>query len=85
MFKKIFNFLRRYQEEKRIKQAELKRRKWYDLRYELIKFYEDKQGADGKADIPPFMLADKKMKEIIKTDKDLDFYYKKLVRYKRQK
>lgn len=42
----------------------------------MIKYYEDLQGAKGKADLPPFILAHNAMQEL-KTPKQVNKIYRK--------
>lgn len=57
--------------------------KWYELRGYVIKFYEDLQNTrTDLANIPAFQLADMQMHKVIQSEKDLNFYYKKLQKYK---
>ncbi len=82
MFKKILQKIKeRRQQIKTIKNAENKR-KYYEIRGAVIKFYEDKQKADGNVELPAFMRADETLKEVIRTPADIDFYYKKLLKYR---
>lgn len=68
---------------KKARKKELKRR-YYEIRGEVIKFYEHKDIADGVAvNIPAFMRADRILKQVIKSARDINFYYGKLIEYKR--
>lgn len=68
---------------KKARKAELKRR-YYAIRGEVIKFYEHKDITEGgTVNIPAFMRADRILKQVINSAKDINFYYGKLVKYKR--
>ena len=81
MFNSLIKKIKNFQE----KRAMLRDRKlmamYFEIRGAVIKFYEDKQRREGKVELPPFMRADKLMKEYIKTDKDIIFYYKRCLKY----
>jgi len=59
------------------------RRRFFEIRGEVIKFYEAKDAAEGAVDIPAFMRADQTLAEVIKSAKDINFYYGKLLKYRR--
>ena len=79
MFKSIRKFLA---ELKKKKKAELRRR-YFEIRGEVIKFYEAQDAAEGAVNIPAFQRADQTLAEVIKTAKDINFYYGKLLKYRR--
>jgi hypothetical protein len=79
MFKSIKKFLAMLKEKRR---QELRRR-FFEIRGEVIKFYEAKDAAEGAVDIPAFMRADQTLAEVIKSAKDINFYYGKLLKYRR--
>lgn len=74
---------------KKIKNAQEKRktelrRKYFEIRGEVIKFFEEKDQNEGlNTEVPTFVRADNALKELIKTPKDINFYYEKLLKYKR--
>lgn len=74
----IKNKINRHQQ----KQEKENKRKYYEIRGAVIKFYEDKQKTGGKAELPAFIQADNILKEVIKTPADINFYYNKLLKYK---
>lgn len=54
--------------------------KRYVINQQLIKFYEDLQTTKGEnTNIPACILAYQAMKEHVKTDKDVNKFYKKLL------
>ena len=59
-------------------------RKYFEIRGEVIKFYEDKEETEQNADLPAFMRADNILKEVIRTPKDVNFYYGLLLKYRRK-
>lgn len=79
MFKSIKKFLTELQRKRK---AELRRR-FYEIRGEVIKFYEAKDAVEGIVNIPAFVRADNALKEVIKSAKDINFYYGKLLKYRR--
>lgn len=69
--------------QKNKQKAELRRR-YDEIRGEIIKFYEDKDITEGEViNIPAFMRADDILKKVIKNAKDINFYYAKLLKYRR--
>lgn len=82
MLEKIINFLMDKKREKTVRDRIENERKYYEIRGEIIKFYEDKQRMYKNVEVPAFVLADEKMKEVVKTPADINFYYKKLLKYK---
>lgn len=48
----------------------------------LINYYKDFQQSSGGVNIPYFMEAKKHYKKIIKNNKDVNFYYNKILTYK---
>lgn len=52
-----------------------------EIRGAIIKFYEDLDKTTGAVEIPAFMRADERIKEQIKTDADIDYYYGQLLKY----
>lgn len=76
MIKLVKEFLRYCKEQEKRKIA-VKR---YVISQQLVRFYEDLQGANGEENnIPPCVLAYQAMKEKVKTDKDVNKFYKKLL------
>ena len=66
------------------RQKEELRRRFYEIRGEVIKFYEHKDITEGsEINIPAFMRADQTLAKVIKTPKDINFYYVKLLKYRR--
>lgn len=62
-----------------------KKQEKYNVVYnEWLKFYEQREKHFGKLEIPAFMLAKHQM-EIIMATNELDFYYKKILDYKKKK
>ena len=60
------------------------RRKYYEIRGELIKFYEDKDITEGNPiNLPAFVRADNTLKQFVKNANDINFYYGKLLKYRR--
>lgn len=82
MFKNLICFFKDKKRKEEIKNRLESERKYFEIRGAVIKFYEDKDKADGVVDIPAFQRADITLKEIIKTPKDIDFYYNKLLKYR---
>jgi len=81
---KIISLIQAKMKLAKIKHQEELRRKFFEIRGEVIKFYEDKDATDGsQVNIPAFMRADQTLKEIIKTPQDINFYYGKLLEYRR--
>ena len=80
----IINFIKAKIELAKKKNKEELKRKFFEIRGEVIKFYEDKDATNGsQVNIPAFMRADQTLKEIIKTPQDINFYYGKLLEYRR--
>lgn len=73
----IINFLEKLKNHKKITTEQKKA----EIRGAIIKFYEDEDATTGAVNIPAFMRADSTIKEVIKTDSDIDYYYKKLLKY----
>ena len=63
------------------RKKEILKKKFYEIRGALIKYYATMQIARAVVDIPPFMLADNLLKEMVKTKEDVEFYYKMLRKY----
>ena len=60
------------------------RRRFLEVRYEWIKFYETRQQHLGTVELPAFVLADQQM-EAIKANNEVNYYYKKIMKYRKQK
>lgn len=72
--KRFFEFCK----EQSNRQIAVKR---YVINMQLIKFYSDLQKTKGEyLNIPPCTLAHQAMKEHVKTDKDVNRFYKKLLK-----
>lgn len=83
MFKKFLQTIKQRKKQRELLKQKEQQKKFFAVRGEIIKFYEDKDLTSGVAvEIPAFMRADRIMKQVIKTPKDLDFYYNKLLKYK---
>lgn len=82
MLKEILQNIKDRRRQAKIKKDHENRRKYYEIRGAVIKFYENKQKASDKAEIPAFIQADEILKKIITTPADIDFFYKKLLKYK---
>jgi hypothetical protein len=82
IIKTIQNYLNKRKLEKQVAKRIENRKKYYEIRGAVIKFYEHKDLTEGSVDIPAFIRADKILKEVVKTPADIDFYYKKLLKYK---
>lgn len=82
MFKKIREKIQKALKERAKRQELIRQHKKAEIRGAVIKFYEDKDITDGAVNIPAFMRADKTIAEVIKTDKDIDYYYKRLLKYR---
>lgn len=74
----FFNEYKKNREKRRIELIKLKR---FEIRGALIKFYSDKQNK-GEVNLPPFILADDIMNTFMKTDKDVELYYRQLRKYR---
>lgn len=75
MFKFIKNFMN-YLETQKKRTIAVKR---FVITQQLVKFYEDLQASKGEyVDIPACTLAYQAMKKHVKTDKDVNRFYKKL-------
>ena len=81
MLKCLIKKIKNFQEKRAILRDRKLRAMYFEIRGAVIKFYEDKQRKEDKVDLPPFMRADMVMKEYIKTDKDIIFYYKRCLKY----
>ena len=80
----IVNFIKAKIELAKKKNKEELRRKFFEIRGEVIKFYEDKDITDGsQINIPAFVRADQTLAKVIKTPNDINFYYGKLLKYRR--
>ena len=80
----IINFIKAKIELAKKKNKEELRRKFFEIRGEVIKFYEDQDITDGsQINIPAFVRADQTLAEVIKSAKDINFYYNKLLKYRR--
>lgn len=82
MLKNLIKFIKNKKLEKMLKEKQENRRKYYEIRGAVIKFYEEKDIIEGKVNIPAFQRADQTLKEVIKTPADIDFYYNKLLQYR---
>ena len=75
----MFNFIKDfmgYRKEQKRRTIAVKR---YVIRQHLTQFYEDLQISKGEVvTIPPCTLANQIMKEVIKTDNDVNRIYKNL-------
>lgn len=64
---------------------EKKKQEKYNVVYnEWLKFYETREKHLGKIELPAFILANHQMKIIMATG-ELNFYYKKIMNYKKKK
>ena len=79
MLKALKKFLKDREENK--KRLEL--HKFYEVRGEWIKFFEQRDKHFGNVNLPPFMQADAQMK-IIMANGELDMYYRKVRNYKKK-
>ncbi len=79
MLRAIKKFLKQKEENKKRQQLE----KFYEVRGEWIKFFEERDKHYGNVNLPPFMQADAQMK-IIMANGELDMYYKKVRSYKKR-
>lgn len=76
MFNFIKDFIEAFKAMKRRKIA----CKRFVIHQQVTKFYQDLQDSTGNTDIPPFVYADQAMKTFVKTDKDVNRFYKNLVK-----
>ena len=81
MFKGLIKKFKNFQNKRAVKRELKLRAMYFEIRVAVIKFYEDKQRREGKVELPPFMRADMVMKEYVKTDRDIIFYYKRCLKY----
>jgi len=58
-------------------------RRYYEVRFEWIKFFETRQANLKTVELPPFVLADQQM-AIIKAANQVNFYYKKIMNYRKK-
>lgn len=70
-------FKQRYAEYKFNKRI-MRSKKYLAIRNKVIDYYKDLYRIYDVLQVPVFMIADDVMKEVIKTDKDIDYFYKKL-------
>lgn len=63
--------------------ADEKQRRYTEVRYEWIKFFEERERHLGGVQLPAFMLADQQMK-IIMANNELNSYYRKIMNYRKQ-
>ena len=63
--------------------ADEQRRRFYEVRGEWIKFFEEREKHLGNVNLPAFMLADQQMK-IIMANNELNSYYRKIMNYRKQ-
>ena len=81
MVKSLIVFLSEYKKNREKRKAEILKLKRFEIRGALIKFYSEKQ-SKGEINIPPFIIADDVMNTFMKTDKDVELYYRQLRKYK---
>lgn len=82
MFNKLKQLINNKKKEKEIKNRIENKRKYFEIRGAVIKFYENKDKETNEVNIPAYLRADDILKQIIKTPQDIDFYYNKLLKYK---
>lgn len=58
-------------------------RRYYVVRGEWIKFFETRQQHLGTVELPAYVLADQQM-AIIKATNQVNFYYKKIMSYRKK-
>ena len=78
MFKKLF---KKFQEKRQRELLE----KFYELRYYITKFFEDLQITKGTVELPAWVECKNLMEKMeidIQHPKNINFYYKRLQRYK---
>jgi len=73
--------IKKYIESKKESYRQEQLKKYYEVRGAIIRFFEDYDQSSGEVNIPAFKRADAQMK-IITSNKELDFFYKKLIRYR---
>ena len=81
MVKSLIVFLSEYKINREKRKAEILKLKRFEIRGALIKFYSEKQ-SKGEINLPPFIIADDVMNTFMKTDKDVELYYRQLRKYK---
>lgn len=76
MLKNLIKFIKNKKLEKKLKEKQENRRKYYEIRGAVIKIYEDEDRNNNSVNIPAFQRADQRLLQIIRTKADLNFYYK---------
>ena len=78
----IIKFIKQIKENREKKELKIQRAKFLEIRLQFIKYFEDLQATKGTIEIPAFMLADSVIKEVIKSRKDVDFYWNLIKNYR---
>lgn len=78
MFKKVLKSLVEFFKNSKEPSLRVKR---YQIKKAIIKFYEDLDKTVGGINIPAFIRAEKTMQEIVRSPKDIEEYYQKLLKY----
>lgn len=77
--KEMFKFIKGYFDYMRLQKKRAIAVKRYVIKRHLIDFYEDLQTSSGEVNtIPPCTLANQLMKEVVRTDEDVNRIYKNL-------
>lgn len=80
MLKKIITG---YLKQREIEQKLLRKAKFNEIRKATEDYYIDLANANGQSDLPYFIKAEQVLNEVIKTPADIDYYYNRLIRFKK--
>ena len=74
----MFTLIRDFMDFMKIRKRRKIAVKKFMIHQQVTKFYEDLQESTGKADVPSFVYANQVIKNFIKTDKDVNKFYRKM-------
>jgi len=75
-------FLKKWLRKRRIEKLTALFEKRGAIRKALIDYYKDLQINGGEVDLIPSLKADELLLKVLRTPKDIEFYYKKLQQFK---
>ena len=73
-----------YLKQRQIEVQMERSRKYQALREEIDRFYLDLEATRGWIDLPYFKKTSQLLSEKIKTDSDIDYYYNRLIEWKKR-
>lgn len=79
----MINAMKSYLKAREIEQTELRRFKYNEILKTLEAYYRDLEMMK-KTEIPYFLRAENEIKKVIKTNSDIDYYYNRLMKWKKE-